>query len=143
MKIKIWSDHGWYQLKEEIIEFLKEKWHDIDDSWVHNEESVDYPDIAHEVCKKVVQENSIWILICWTGIWISIAANKIKWIRAALVHNWYEAKMAKNHNNANVICLWGRTLWPEIAKMCVDKFLNEEFEWWRHERRVNKIEWNL
>lgn len=138
-KIFFASDHGWYKLKEELFIYCKAQWFEVENLWVFNEKSVDYPDIAKILCEKVIFEAWIWVLLCWTWIGVSIAANKIKWIRAALVHNEYEAIMARKHNNANIICFWWRTIWIEIAKFCLNKFLNEEFEWWRHEIRVEKI----
>lgn len=138
-KIFFASDHWWYKLKEELFMYFKAQWLNVENLWVFDETSVDYPDIAKSLCEKVIIEAWIWVLLCWTWIGISIAANKIKWIRAALVHNEYEAIMSRKHNNANVICFWWRTIWEEIAKLCLDRFLKEEFEWWRHERRVEKI----
>ena len=135
-KIFLWSDKWWDTLREVLVEYIKENWYELEDLWI----AWDYPDIAKDVCEKVTKNDWIWILLCGTWIWMSISANKVKWIRAALVHNWYEAGMAKNHNNANVLCMWWRVIWPEIAKLCLDKYLNTEFEWWRHERRINKFE---
>ena len=139
-KIIFWSDHWWFALKNELIRRFENEGFEIEDVWAFNEDSVDYPDIAKLVASKVLDSWTPWVLLCWTWIWISIAANKVKWIRAANVHNLYEAAMAKRHNNANIICLWWRTIWPEIAKLAIHKYLKEEFEGWRHEKRVNKSE---
>ena len=135
-KVFLWSDRWWSVLKQVLIESLNESWIVFEDIW----EELDYPDIAKEVCKNVIDQQWYWILICWTGIGMSIAANKIKWIRAALVHNCYDATMSRKHNDANVICMWWRVIWPEIAKINMEKFLSCEFEWGRHERRVAKFE---
>ncbi len=134
-KIFFWSDKWWSILKEPLLKYAKEKNIICEDLW----EKLDYPDIAKLVCKKTSEGNGIWVLFCWTWIWMSMSANKLKWIRAALVHNCYEASMSRKHNDANVLCMWARVLWVEIAKKCLDAFLENEFEWWRHERRVNKI----
>ena len=140
MKIFIGSDHGGFAMKEVLKKELEGKF-DIEDCGCFNEESVDYPDVAQNTCNKVLEaEKSLGILICGTGIGISIAANKVKGIRAALCNNEYMAQMSKNHNNANVLCLGGRVIGEEIAKSIVDTFLSSEFEGGRHERRVNKIE---
>ena len=104
-------------------------------------ESVDYPDIAKEVTKKIVDnEAQFGILICGTGIGISIAANKVEGIRAALCHNEFTAKLSRQHNNANIIALGARVIGDELGKACVDVFLNTEFEGGRHANRVSKIE---
>jgi len=139
-KIFFACDHGALDLKNELVSFVREKWFSFEDLWVHTTDSVDYPDIAQNAWKKVLEEDWLWVFLCWTWIWISMSANKIPWIRAALVHNEFEAQMAKNHNNANVLCLWWRVLWWELAKSCLLKFLESDFEWGRHERRVCKME---
>ncbi len=138
--IIIGSDHGGYELKNHIIEHLKGLGIEYKDSGCFSEESVDYPDIAKLVCDEVVLDNSKkGILVCGTGIGISIAANKIKGIRAALCSDEYSAKMCRRHNNANVLCLGGRVMGRELAFGIVDAYLNEEFEGGRHASRVNKI----
>lgn len=139
-KIFFACDHGALDLKNKLVKFIEEKWFSFEDLWVKNTDSVDYPDIAQNASKKVLENDWVWIFLCGTWIWISIAANKVKWIRAALVHTEYEAQMAKNHNNANVLCLWWRVIWEELAKACLIRFLESEFEGGRHERRVCKIE---
>lgn len=136
--IAIGSDHGGYELKCHIIEQLKGK--EIKDFGIYSEESVDYPDIAKVVCEAVkAGECEYGILICGTGIGISIAANKIDGIRASVCGDCYSAKMARKHNNANVLCLGGRVLGTELADMIVDTWLSEDFEGGRHQRRIDKI----
>ncbi len=138
--IAIGSDHGGYELKTHIIEYLKNKGIEIKDFGCYDENSVDYPDIAQAVCNSInagVCENGI--LICGTGIGISIAANKIDGIRAAHCHDVYSAQMTKRHNNANVICIGGRVIGRELAFMIVDAWLNAEFEGGRHQNRIDKI----
>ncbi|KAJ3427507.1 ribose 5-phosphate isomerase-related [Anaeramoeba flamelloides] len=139
-KVVIASDHGGFALKLEVIKHLKSKNIAVEDVGTHNEESCDYPDIAGLLCKKITNgEYERGILICGTGIGISIAANKHKGIYCAVVHDHFTAKMCVRHNNANVIAFGGRVIGIEIAKEIVDVFISEEFESGRHNRRVNKI----
>lgn len=140
MKIAIGSDHGGYALKEKIKEYLLNNGYNVEDFGCFSEESVDYPDYALKVAKAVSYgEFDAGILICGTGIGISIAANKVKGIRAALCHDGLTARLAKQHNNANILCLGGRTTGIETAKDIVDNWLGSEFEGGRHLRRINKI----
>mgnify|MGYP004634581419 CR=1 FL=1 len=138
--IGIGSDHGGFELKGYIIKYLEDKGIDVKDYGTYSEESVDYPDCAAPVCK-AVQSGDIekGILICGTGIGISIAANKYKGIRAALCGDVYSAKMCRQHNNAQIICLGGRVIGRELAYMIVDTWLETEFEGGRHEKRIEKI----
>ncbi len=140
MKIAIGSDHGGFSLKEVIKKYLIEKGYEVKDFGCFSEESVDYPDYAKKVAQAVAKgEYSVGVLMCGTGIGISIAANKVKGIRAALCHDGLTARLAKQHNNANIICIGGRTTGVETAKDIVDNWLNSEFEGGRHLRRINKI----
>lgn len=142
MKLVIGSDHGAVELKEEIKDLLKAEFSDVEveDMGAFGKESVDYPDIAEKVCTPVAKgEADRGIVLCGTGIGISIAANKVKGIRAALCHETYTAKMSRQHNNANILAMGGRTTGPEIAKEIVRTWMTTEFEGGRHERRVNKI----
>ena len=138
--IAIGADHGGFELKEHIKKHLDEIGVEYKDYGTYSEDSVDYPDCAAPVCK-AVQDNSAdrGILICGTGIGISIAANKHKGIRAALCSDVYSATMTKRHNDANIICLGGRVTGRELAFMIVDAWLNTEFEGGRHEVRIAKI----
>ena len=139
--IAIGCDHGGFELKEHIVKYLKDKGVDVKDFGVYNEDSVDYPDCAPPVCKAVLSgEAERGILLCGTGIGISIAANKYKGIRAALCSDVYSAKMTKQHNNSNIICLGGRVTGRELAFMIVDAWMNAEFEGGRHQARIDKIE---
>ena len=138
--IAIGSDHGGFALKEEIKAYLVEKGYAVKDFGVESETSVDYPDIAHPVCMAVLKgECERGILICGTGIGISMAANKIPGIRAALCGDCYSARMTKQHNNANIITLGGRVTGPDLAKEIVDAWLEAKFEGGRHQTRVDKI----
>ncbi|MCH5184785.1 MAG: ribose 5-phosphate isomerase B [Oscillospiraceae bacterium] len=134
------SDHGGFELKEQIKEHLKNAGVEFKDFGIYENKSADYPDIAKDVCGRVLSgECSAAVLMCGTGIGISIAANKINGIRAALCSDVFSAKMAKQHNNANVLCLGGRVTGPELAFMIVDTWLGEEFLGGRHGERVDKI----
>ena len=138
--LAIGCDHGGFELKNHIIAHLKEQGVEIKDFGTHDENSVDYPDIAEVVCNSVASgECENGILVCGTGIGMSMAANKVKGIRAALCTDVYSAKMTKQHNNANVICLGGRVTGRELAFMIVDTWLSEEFLGGRHANRVEKI----
>ncbi len=140
MKIAIGSDHGGFKLKEVIKNYLIKKGYEVVDLGCYSEESVDYPDYAVKVAEAVAKgEYNLGVLMCGTGIGISIAANKVKGVRAALCHDGLTARLAKQHNNANVICIGGRTTGVETAKDIIDNFLDNEFEGGRHLRRINKI----
>ena len=147
--VVIGSDHGGYELKEHIKGYLNMYHIKNDDIGCRTTlQSCDYPDIAQILCNELLNEtnkkfaniNHYGILICGTGIGISMAANKIKGIRCALCVDEYTARMSRNHNNANVLALGGRTIGVETAKATVNTFLNEKFEGGRHARRIAKIE---
>lgn len=134
------SDHGAYELKSVLKEHLEAQGKEVNDLGVYDATSVDYPDIAEKVCAEVKSgKYEFGILLCGTGIGISIAANKIDGIRCALVLNEYSAEKAKQHNNANVIAMGGRVLGPDLAKNILDAFMNAEFEGGRHQKRLDKI----
>ena len=138
--LAIASDHGGFALKQEIMAHLKETGVAYADLGTYSEESVDYPVYAAKLGKAVAAgEYERGILICGTGIGISMAANKIDGIRCALCSDCYSAEMCRRHNNANVLAMGGRTLGVELAKKIVDTYLGTEFEGGRHERRVNMI----
>ena len=138
--LAIASDHGGFALKQEIMAHLKDSGVEFEDLGTYSEESVDYPVYAHKLGKAVAAgEYERGILICGTGIGISIAANKIDGIRCALCTDCYSAEMSRRHNNANVLAMGGRTMGVELAKRIVDIFLATEFERGRHQRRVDLI----
>lgn len=138
--IAIGCDHGGFELKESVIAHLKERGFEVKDFGTYDKNSVDYPDIASKVCPQVVSGNcEFGILICGTGIGISIAANKFKGIRAALCSDPYSAAKTKEHNNANVIALGGRVTGPDLANTIIDAYIDAKFEGGRHEGRINKI----
>ncbi|NLJ70797.1 MAG: ribose 5-phosphate isomerase B [Clostridiaceae bacterium] len=143
MKIYIGADQGGVDLKNELYNYLKENAYDVEDLGIYDHTSIDYPDKSVEVCNAVlnsVAEDPRGIIICGTGIGVSISANKIKGIRAALVSDCFSAKMARQHNNANVITMGGRTIGVELAIEIMLSYLNAEFEGGRHARRVDKID---
>ncbi|ABW20104.1 ribose 5-phosphate isomerase B [Alkaliphilus oremlandii] len=140
MKIAIGSDHGGYGLKELIRKHLQEKGFDIKDFGTDSTASVDYPDFAKAVGEAVVAgEFQRGILICGTGIGISIAANKIPGVRCALVGDCFSAKATRQHNDANILALGERVVGPGLALEIVDIWLSAEFEGGRHQGRVDKI----
>lgn len=141
MKIALAADHGGYELKERIKVHLQQKGIEFLDLGCNTEESVDYPNYGKACGEAVVNgEADSGIVICGTGIGISIAANKVKGVRCALCTSLFMAEMARKHNNANVLALGGRILMPELALDIVDVFLTTEFEGGRHQRRVDLID---
>ena len=140
LRVAIGSDHGGVNLKAEICSLLKELNIDYHDFGAQPGEAVDYPDIAETVCKALLRgEYERGILICGTGIGISISANKIRGIRAALVSDVFSAQATRAHNNTNVLCMGERVIGGGLARMIAETWLNTEFEGGRHERRVDKI----
>lgn len=139
--IIIGSDHAGYPLKCEIAEHLKEIGVEFKDYGCFSTESVDYPLIAEGVCHELLDDERLdkAILVCGTGIGISIAANKVDGIRAAVATNEYMAKYTRMHNDANVLCLGARVIGGGTAIEITDTFLNTEFEGGRHQRRVDQI----
>jgi len=135
------ADHGGFDLKEVVKEHLQQQGYAVTDFGTHSKESTDYPDNAQPVARSVAErQHDLGILVCTTGIGVSIAANKVPRIRAALVWDEELAQMARRHNDANVLCLRGKGTDPAQAKRIVDAFLNTPFEGGRHERRRNKLE---
>jgi len=141
MKITIGSDHGAVELKEEVKKVLEEfEGVEVKDVGTFGTDSVDYPDIAEKVCAEVVSGAADrGIVLCGTGIGISISANKIKGIRCALCNEVYSAKMSREHNNANVLAMGGRVIGFGVAAEIVRTWMTTDFAGGRHERRVNKI----
>ncbi|HEY8405585.1 MAG TPA: ribose 5-phosphate isomerase B [Acholeplasma sp.] len=139
MKIALGSDHAGLELKNALVEYLSSKGYEVTDYGTKSVDRVDYPDYATLVSKKVAShEEDLGILVCGTGIGMSIAANKVKGIRAALVFNELTARLAREHNHANVIAIGGRTTLTEEAKRIVDAFLSA-YEEPRHQVRIDKI----
>lgn len=139
-RIAIGADHAGRSLKEEIVAFLRETGYPVEDMGTHGDESVDYPDYALSVARAVATGAAdLGILICGTGIGMSIAANKVRGIRAAVATDCYMARMAREHNDANILCLGGRVVGPGLALEIVQTFLQSRFAGGRHARRVEKI----
>ncbi|HHD63510.1 MAG TPA: ribose 5-phosphate isomerase B [Desulfobulbaceae bacterium] len=138
MKLAIGSDHGGYDMKKTVIAYVKKLGHDVEDAGCFSKDSVDYPEIAEKVCS-LIQDGVCeqGILICGTGIGMSIAANRHRNIRAALCHEAFTARMSRQHNNANVCCLGGRVLGIEVALDVVHTWVNASFEGGRHQRRID------
>ncbi|WP_349408831.1 ribose 5-phosphate isomerase B [Pseudalkalibacillus sp. SCS-8] len=140
MKVAIGSDHAGYKIKEDIKEVMDEIGVEYEDVGCNCEDSVDYPDYALPVAEKVSKgEADRGILICGTGIGMSITANKVKGVRCALVHDLFSAKVTRLHNDSNVLAMGERIIGPGLAKEIAKVWLQTEFEGGRHERRVNKI----
>ena len=136
----IGCDHGGFLLKQEIIKHLQQRGTEFVDVGCYDENSVDYPDVAKAACDKIVSgECENGILICGTGVGISLAANKVEGVRAVVCSEPFSAKLSRMHNNTNVLAFGARVVGSELAKMIVDEWLDAEFEGGRHERRVNLL----
>lgn len=143
MKLGIGSDHGGYLLKQEVIKYYQGKGMEIIDFGCDSLDSVDYPIYAKKVCNSLLnKEIDYGILICTTGIGMSITANKFKGVRAALVSNLEASSLTRRHNNSNVICIGAKYTSLNDAILYIDTFISTEFEGGRHLRRVNQIEEN-
>jgi len=138
--VAIACDHGGVEMKSALVEMLSKDGYEILDLGTNQTTSVDYPDYANKLSRALIDGKAFrGVLICGSGIGISIAANRFSQIRAALIHDALGAKLCREHNNANVIAFGGRTLGIETARDCLSIFLNTEFEGGRHERRVAKL----
>ena len=140
-KIAIGSDHGGFNLKETIKEYLKAPGYEVVDFGIYTKEACDYPVVAKAVANEVAQGKSDkGILVCGTGIGMSLAANKVRGIRAVALENTYSARVSRAHNNANILCLGERVIGEHLALDIVDMWLKTGFEGGRHKRRVDMIE---
>lgn len=140
MRIGIGNDHAAVEMKQQIVTFLEELGHEVVNYGTDTNDSCDYPVYAEKVGRAVVDgEVECGILICGTGVGISIAANKVKGVRAVVCSEPYSAKLSKQHNNTNVLAFGARVIGIELAKMIVEEWLNTEFEGERHQRRVDMI----
>ncbi len=141
MKYFIGTDHAGFVVKKFVIEYLQKKGIEVEDLGCYSKESVDYPDFAHKVAEAVLKNpGTMGILICGSGIGMSVTANKHKGIRAALCHDCYTAEMARRHNNANILCFGARIVGLGVIESIIDAWLSHEFEGGRHQRRVDKID---
>ena len=140
MKISMASDHGGFHLKEDVKAWLTEQGHEILDCGCYNTDSCDYPDFGEAAARAVAEGKcEKGIVICTTGIGISISANKVKGVRCALCSEPWSAEMTRRHNDSNVLAMGAGVIGPNLAERIVDTFLSTEFEGGRHERRVNLI----
>jgi ribose 5-phosphate isomerase B len=141
MKIIIGSDHAGFDLKEQIRDFLSGKGYHVKDVGTFSHESVDYPLIAQEVAKNITEKKfSRGILLCGSGIGMSITANRYKNVRAALCNDMNTVELSRKHNDANILVLGGRIIDPGLALEMVEIFLHTDFEGGRHQRRLNEID---
>jgi len=141
LDIAIASDHAGVELKLHLVKFLLKRGHNVIDMGVRRKARVDYPDYGKKVAKAVADgEVPLGILVCGSGIGMSIVANRYRGVRAALVHDHFTARMAKAHNNANIICLGARVSAKDLAEELVEVWLNTEFEGGRHQSRIEKID---
>ena len=139
-KIILGSDHGGFELKPAIIKHIKDLGFEVDDVGCSSIDSCDYPVYGNKVARKVAEGQGLGILLCGTGIGMSIVANRHPGIRAALCHNEYTAKMSRMHNNANVLILGARVLGVGLALDILDIWLNTDFEGGRHQKRLDIID---
>ncbi len=140
MRIAIGSDHAGYELKNLIVKYLQKQKIEVHDMGTFTKDSVDYPDFATQVCQSIKRGNTdMGILVCYTGIGMSIVANKYSGIRAALVSTVENTILTREHNDANVLCMGAKDTNEELAKQLVDAFINTKFTEGRHTRRVDKI----
>ena len=140
MKIAIGCDHGGFEHKNAVAQHLKDRGFEVIDCGIYENKSVDYPDIAVKVCEQITSNNcNLGVLICGTGIGMSLAANKVKGIRAACCSEHYSAKYTRLHNNSNVLCIGGRVIGIGTALELVDIFVDTKFEGGRHQKRIDKI----
>jgi ribose 5-phosphate isomerase B len=140
MRVAVGSDHAGFALKGELAAHLTDAGHDVVDLGVHDEGRADYPDYGAAVGRAVAKgDAALGLCVCGSGIGIAMAANKIHGVRAAVVHDVTSARLARRHNDANVICLGQRLIGGEIAREALDEFLSTEFEGGRHVARVDKI----
>lgn len=139
-KVAVGCDHGGFILKESVVSTLERLGAEVVDLGCYDESSVDYPVYGEKVARSVASgECALGVIMCGTGIGISIAANKVRGVRAAVVTNTYMAKLTKNHNNANIIALGGRVISPDEATAIVEAWYTAEYEGGRHQRRLDMI----
>ncbi|PID29473.1 MAG: ribose 5-phosphate isomerase B [Candidatus Cloacimonadota bacterium] len=139
-KIYLGSDHGGFELKEKLVGYLISQGYDVVDLGTRSTDSVNYPEFGRKVAEHVLKDGCMGVIVCGTGLGISIAANRIKGIRAALCHSVEYAKLAREHNNANILALGGRFTEDILAFDILDTFLETNFEGGRHQARVDDID---
>jgi ribose 5-phosphate isomerase B len=140
MRIAIGSDHAGFRLKELLKEHVASLGHDAEDYGCPDESSVDYPDIARPLAEAVAEgRHDLGVLICSNGVGVSVTANKVPDVRAALCHDTFSARRAREHTDANVLCMGGWSIGEGVARDVLEAFLSAEFQGGRHSRRVDKI----
>ncbi len=140
-KVSIGSDHAGFALKQELVGYLEQKGYTVEDKGTYDTSSVDYPDYADKVASSILsKETEKGILVCGSGIGISIAANRHKGIRAALCHDAFTAKMSRMHNDANILVLGANTTGVSVVKDMVDIWFATDFEGGRHQNRIDKLD---
>lgn len=140
MKIAIGSDHGGYDLKEQVKTWLQEMGHEVEDFGCYSKESCDYPDFGAAAARAVASgQCEKGVVICTTGIGISMTANKVKGIRCALCADPWSAEMTRRHNDANMLAMGAGVVGPQLARQILEAFLTHDFEGGRHQRRVDKL----
>jgi ribose 5-phosphate isomerase B len=140
VRIAVGSDHAGFELKGVLAAHLADAGHEVADHGTWSTDSVDYPDFGAAVARAVVEGHAeLGVCVCGTGIGISIAANKVRGARAAVVHDVTSARLAREHNDANVVCFGGRLTTPTVACEAIDAFLGTSFQGGRHSRRLEKI----
>lgn len=140
MRIGIGNDHSAVEMKQEVVKFLEDLGYEVVNYGTDSTESCNYPEYGEKVARAVVaKEVDLGILICGTGVGISLAANKVKGIRAVVCSEPYSARLSKQHNNTNILAFGARVVGTELAKMIIEEWLNAEFEGGRHQERVNMI----
>ena len=140
MKIGIGNDHAALEMKNQVMEYLEEKGYEVINYGTNTQESCNYPEFGEKVGRAVVSgEVDCGIMICGTGVGISLAANKVKGVRAVVCSEPYSAKLSKQHNNTNILAFGARVVGIELAKMIIDEWLGAEFEGGRHQTRVDMI----
>jgi ribose 5-phosphate isomerase B len=141
MKIALASDHGGFELKEKIYKYLLNKNYNVKNFGTDSDESCDYPVFAKKVCSAILDDSfERGILICGTGIGMSMMANRFKGVRAACLSDKYSAEMTRKHNNSNVLCLGARVINENLAKEIVDIWLTTEYEAGRHQKRIEMLD---
>jgi len=141
VRIAVGSDHAGYELKQVLADHVRAAGHEVVDCGTHSTDRVDYPDFGAAVARTVVGGDADGgICVCGSGIGIAMAANKVAGARAATVHDATSARLSREHNDANVICVGERLIGPEVAKDCVDAWLAASFEGGRHQGRVDKLD---
>ena len=140
MKLVIAADHAAVEMKDELVKFLKELGHHVDDLGPFSKDRVDYPDFAARACERIAQDEcDRVVLVCGSGIGMAMSANKVPGCRAVVIHNSWEAEMSRRHNNANVACFGARSMGIEVVTSSLKVFLETEFEGGRHTGRVAKM----